>query len=993
MESGIKHQDRLREFQEELRAGVQGEVLFDPVGRGIYSTDASIYQISPVCVVCPLDQQDVESTVRIAAKYRVSVLPRGGGTSLSGQTVSEGVVLDFSRHMNRILDLDLQRGLVRVEPGVVLQQLNDYLKPHGLQFGPDVSTVSRAAMGGMIGNNSAGSHSVVYGKTIDHVRGLRVVLSSGEVLECEPKSSGQLEAIKTAKTREGEIYRGVTGLVEDHRREIMLRYPKLVRRVSGYNLDAFVPEFVDSLPVPKGVAALNFKHQDRSEFNLAKVVVGAEGTLGVVTEATLYVVPLPAHRGVACLTFDSIDSAVAAVPKILACEPTAIEMIDKYIVQLSRENLQLGRALSFIEGEPAALLVVEFAGHLAEQVEDGFLLLNRQMQGQSGLIKIIRSSSKEQAEQIWRCREAGAPLLLSIPGARKPIAFVEDTAVDPGKLPEFTRRFREILTRHGVEGAYYGHASVGCLHIRPMLDMKTIDDRQRLEGISSEVVKLVQEFKGALSGEHGDGLARSCYNEKLYGPKLYLAFHDLKRLFDPVGIMNPGKIIDAPGPTKHLRYGDNYQPLPVLTTLDFSQEGKQMGNPEHGFLAAAEMCNGSGVCRKTHTGTMCPSFMVTHDEIHSTRGRANALRLALSGQLGEGGLTSDRMFEVMDLCLQCKGCKAECPSNVDVAKLKVEFLGQYYARHGVPWKKRFLGNIAQLNKIGSACAPFSNWGTKIPGVRLLMQGMLGIDRRRSLPKFVRKNFFKWFEKHTPHSQAGTRGTVVLLDDCLTSYCEPKINQSATELLERMGYRVVPAGLSCCGRPYISLGLVDEAKRLIHRNLGILQAYVDQGWPILGAEPSCLLTLVDEYQSFFPMELTQWIRESSSLVDGWIGARLEEEPTLLAFESAQEMAIVHGHCQQKALIGMDGTRKALKAVPGLSFKEVDSGCCGMAGSFGYDHFEMSQQIGERVLFPSVKAHASGPVVACGVSCRHQIADGCGKKALHPVELLAERLREK
>jgi len=363
----------------------------------------------------------------------------------------------------------------------------------------------------------------------------------------------------------------------------------------------------------------------------------------------------------------------------------------------------------------------------------------------------------------------------------------------------------------------------------------------------------------------------------------------------------------------------------------------------------------------------------------------------LSGQLGEGGLTSERMYEVMDLCLQCKGCKAECPSNVDVAKLKVEFLGQYYARHGVPWHKRVLGDVGQLNRIGSACAPFSNWGMKIPGMRLLMQGLLGIDRRRSLPKFVRNNFQKWFATHTPKEQAGTRGTVVLLDDCLTSYCEPRINQSATELLERMGYRVVPAGLSCCGRPLISQGLLDPAKRLIQRNLGILKTYVDQGWPILGAEPSCLLTLVDEYPAFFPMELTEKIRESSSLVDHWIGKRLEEEPGLLEFEATEETALVHGHCQQKALLGMEGTRRALKGIPGLKIKEVDSGCCGMAGSFGYDHYEMSQQIGERVLFPNVKGHSAGPVVACGFSCRHQIADGCGKEAVHPVELMARCVR--
>lgn len=981
----------ISQLEEELRGRISGEVRFDDMSRGLYSTDASIYQISPVGVVLPRTRDDVQAAIEIAARHHVPILPRGSGTSLSGQTVAAALVIDFSKYMNRILDFDPERRLVRIQPGVVLDQLNASLAPLGLQFGPDVSTSSRANLGGMIGNNSAGSRSVRQGKVIDHVRELTVLLSDGSEIVCGPQSDEMLKTKETLSTREGEIYRRLPQIVADNRSEILAKYPRILRRVSGYNLDAFVPEIYSQMPIAAVPRQLDAEWPDRRSFNLANIVVGAEGTLGTVTEALLHVVPLPKERGVVCLQFKTIDAALESVTKILACQPSAVELLDRNIVELSRTNLKYKKSLDFVAGTPEALLIVEFSADDPVQVADGMQLLEQKLRGQAGLEQFLPARDAQQREQIWNCRKAGAPLLLSIPGARKPIAFVEDTAVDPSKLPEFTRRFSKILARHGIAGAYYGHASVGCLHIRPMIDTKAGGDLRILKAVSDEVAALVQEFGGAMTGEHGDGLARSYHNLKLFGPKLFAAFGEVKRLFDPDRLMNPGKVVESPSPIDSLRYGTTYAGARLSTFQDFSREEHFADAPGQGFLAAAEMCNGSGVCRKTATGTMCPSFMVTNDEEHSTRGRANALRLALTGQLPAGSLTSQRMWEVMDLCLMCKGCKAECPSNVDVAKLKVEFLGHYYAQHKPSLGTVVMANVAWINRLGSALAPLSNALARLPGAARLTEWLTGVDHRRSLPTFVRHNFQKWFAAHKPHPHAGRAGSVVLLDDCLTSYCEPNINQAAVELLEKAGYAVERAGLWCCGRPFISKGLVEKGKTLARENVGRLVEFVDRGLPILGAEPSCLLTLVDEYPDLFPSEATTRVKANSFLVDGWLAEQLAAGKATLDFEELSTTALIHGHCQQKALVGTGGTKRALGMIPGLTVKEVDSGCCGMAGSFGYDHYDVSQKIGNRVLFPAVRAHDGKVIAAPGFSCRHQIADGTSVQASHPLTILRQQLR--
>jgi len=1008
----------LRGLSHDLSARLEGEVRFDPMSRGLYSTDASIYQIEPLGVVFPRHAGDVRATLEIAGQYGVPLLPRGSGTSLSGQTVGRALVLDFSRFMNRISDFDPERRLIRVEPGVVLDQLNDFLKPHGLQFGPDVATSSRANLGGMIGNNSAGSRSVRQGKVLDHVRELEVLLADGTELRCEPLSPAALAGRARGDSRVAEIHRRFPELVAEHRNEIVRRYPRLLRRVSGYNLDAFVPELWAKLPRAPVVAELDRAWPDRADFNLARLFTGSEGTLGTVTSALLHVVPLPAERGVVLLEFATIDAALEATPGILECEPSAVELLDRNIVELSRTNLKYRDALAFVSGTPEALLIVEFSAMRSRDVADQMQLLATRLQRCPGLTRLLPAETPAQRDQIWNCRKAGAPLLLGIPGARKPIAFVEDTAVEPARLAEFTRRFRAILSRHQIGGAYYGHASVGCLHIRPLIDTKSAADLRTLRAVSDEVAELVREFGGAMSGEHGDGLARSYHNLKLFGPRLFEAFRQVQALFDPAGRMNPGKVTATPSPIENLRYGPTYPVVQLPTFQDFSREARGGGLPPGGgLLAAAEACNGSGVCRKTTTGTMCPSFMVTRDEEQSTRGRANALRLALTGQLEPGALTSRRLYEVFDLCLLCKGCKNECPSNVDVAKLKVEFLAQYHAVHPPALGTRLLAQTGWINRIGSALAPVSNWlGGLAPALR---ERLTGIDRRRRLPQFSRHPFSRWFDRHTPATTAGRQGRVLLLDDCLTSHCEPHLGQQGVELLEWAGYRVERANLWCCGRPLISKGLLPEARQLIQRNIGLLDQYASQGVPILGLEPSCLLTLVDEYPDLFPSEATARVARQARLIEAFllehwppsaIPGPPESSPTPAAAadhlvsrsprpaddptRSLPRQVLLHGHCQQKALVGTQATQQALGQLAGLTVREVDSGCCGMAGSFGYEHYDISQQIGERVLFPAVRSHASlgadHVVCAPGFSCRHQIAEGTGQTARHPVELLYPRM---
>ncbi len=969
-----------------LQKRLNCEVLLDNHSRALYSTDASVYQIMPLGVVLPRSRDDVIATHQFAAEAGLAVIPRGGGTSLSGQSIGAGIILDFSKHM-RTLQIDPISMTARVQPGVVLDQLNAAAAPHGLQFGPDVATSSRANLGGMIGNNSAGARSIWQGKTVDSVIALDAVLADGSVATFGPRTPQEWTLDQQQNNLAGQAAREVARVVAEHRDEIIRRYPAVLRRVSGYNLDEFVSECGARVPLPRLIAGAREREARMypgATFNLAKLLVGAEGTLGTVTEALVHLLPLPKVRCVVVLHFESMQTAVASVDSILSCEPSAAELLDGLIVRMARRSLEYRHYLDFVVGEPESLVLVEFNGQDPSEVEFKARLLSERLRSQPGLFHVLPVMEKALCDHVWACRKAALPLLLGIPGTRKPVAFVEDAAVAPEHLPGFVARFCEIMARHETDGAFYGHASVGCLHIRPMLDLRTEIDIGRFERISSEVCELVVQYGGAMSGEHGDGLARSYLNERLFGPRIYHAFQDVKRAFDPEHRLNPGKVIDGPSPTESLRYGADYRTRGVPTVFDFSREG--------GLAAASELCNGAGVCRKLQTGTMCPSFMVTRDEEHSTRGRANALRMVLSGALPPEELTGRRMFETYDLCLGCKGCKAECPSNVDVAKLKMEFLHAYYREHGAPLGVRLLANAARLNRLGSAFAPLSNWVTQASAVRRLTERLLGVDPRRPLPRFERNHFWKWFARSRNANRAqrrppaAARGPIVLLDDCLTGYCEPGVNRAAVTVLEAAGYEVHLAGLACCGRTWASKGMLAEAQRLARENIAKLLPWARQGVPIVGCEPSCVLMLADEYRDLAPGKDAEIVAAQAVLVD----SHLVRADIKLELQPAERNILLHGHCHQKALVGAGETLAALRTIPGAAVTLVDSGCCGMAGSFGYEHYDLSMAIGERVLLPAVRQSGDSAVAAPGFSCRHQIEHGTGRQAQHPVEILANHL---
>ena len=953
-----------RGLVEDLGKLVKGEVRFDPMTRALYSTDASIYQVEPIGVVLPRSEEDVIAVVETAAGHGVPVLPRGGGTSLAGQAVGRAVVLDFSKYMRSVLEIDAEQGWVRTEPGIILDELNQHLAPHGVQFAPDPSTSNRGNVGGALGNNSCGAHSILWGKTVDNVAELEVVLSDGSRTRLGPLTREGVEARSRAEGLEGGIYRRLIDIGEADREEILARYPRIQRRVSGYNLDELIGD---------------------DGFDSARFVIGSEGTLVTITQAKLKVVPLPRFKGLAVLHFRDVNESMEATVAALELEPAAVELVDEMIVKQAQSNLAYSRMMDFVEGEPGALLLAEFYGDSQAEVESKLDGIERRMAAGGLGYAVRRMTDPAQQDRVWAVRKAGLGLMMNVTGDAKPLPFVEDTAVAPEHLPEYVRRFDEIVRDHGTTAGYYGHASVGCLHIRPLIDLKQGEDIGRMESISEAVSDLVLEFGGAMSGEHGDGLVRSVWNEKMFGPRIYDAFRSVKAAFDPHGIMNPGKIVDSPPMTNDLRYTPDYRPLQLRTGLGYSAEGS--------FAGAVEMCNGQGACRKVTSGTMCPSYMVTRDEEHSTRGRANALRAALSGALPVDSLTSRRLYDVLDLCLECKGCKAECPSNVDMAKLKYEFLDRYHKANGYPLRNRVFGSIAALSKAGSFMAPLSNWLLESDGGREMLERYAGIDRRRRLPSFSSQTFEQWFRARETTGTEGARGVVVLLPDTFTNYNHPELGRAAVKVLERLGYSVVVPATVCCGRPMLSAGMIDRARANAAANVDTVHPYVAQGAKVVGLEPSCILTFRDEYLDLLDDDgRVSSIADASMLIEEFVAEAITDGAELRPSQEPGRM-LFHGHCHQKALVGTGAAMEVLRSIPGCDAEEIESGCCGMAGSFGMEkeHYDVSMRIGEQGLFGPIREAGDGvTVVSEGVSCRQQIADGTGANAKHLVEVLADAI---
>ena len=961
--------DVAAELEQLLRADLDGEVAFDDYTRHLFSRDASMYAITPMGAAFPRSADDVSAAVAAAASLGVPVVPRGAGTSLAGQTVGPGLVLDLSRHLDQIHELDPESRTALVDMGVVQDQLNAAAAPHGLLFGPDTSTSNRATIGGMIGNNSAGSGSLRFGMTIDHVRSLDVVLSDGTRTRFEPVDEDERVRRSGHATLEGAIYRGLPAVLERHRDSVAHDFPTWWRRACGYRLD----RLADSTP-----------------FDLAKFVVGSEGTLAVTTRAWVDLVPRPRRTVFAVGHFTSVPAAIDATTDALACEPAQVEMMDKTILDLSRQKLEFADLSRSLEGDPGALLFVSFTGEDEGELVGRLDRLEALWRTHGHGYHTLRAVTSAQQAALLKVRKSSLGLLMSASvGTRRPLAFVEDTAVDPQHLGEYTLRFKGVLDRHGLTAGFYGHASVGCLHIRPFVDLTDPAQQAAMRAVAVEVKDLVAEYGGVNSSEHGDGLARSEFNREIFGDDLYEAMREVKGIFDPGNIMNPGKIVDAPSMTDHLRDPTLPPASPVRTHLEFDVVG--------GMRGAADRCMNIGACRKSTSGVMCPSYIATKMEEHSTRGRANALVKALSDPDPSTALADDRLHEILDLCLMCKACKSECPLGVDISTLKSEALAHRHEQHGTPLRSRVFGAIRTLNRLGSATAPLSNLPTRVPTLRALLGRTVGIAPQRPLPVFERRTLPRWFTGRPPvvPPAAGTEaGPVTFLADSFTSFTETGVGRAAIELLEAAGHTVQLESGGCCGRASLSKGLVGDAKQ----KAGRLASGTVPGSPIVGCEPSCLFTLRDEHRALLPDD--PHVREVGGRVrqvEELLIEAIDDGRLVLRQDSwlAGRRVLYHGHCHQKAEVGTTATVALLSRIPGAHVVEVDAGCCGMAGSFGFEaeHYDVSMEVGGDRLFPTVLAEPAGTVVAAtGVSCRQQIRHGTEREARHPVELVRSALAD-
>ena len=943
---------------------LEGEVLFDAFSRGRYSTDASIYQIEPIGVVVPKTTNDILAAVQIAAAEGVPVLPRGGGTSQCGQTVGEALVLDTSRYLNDITAFDPGARTVTVEPGMVLDQLNRRLAPHGLFFPVDVSTSSRATIGGMAGNNSCGARSIRYGNMVHNVRGIDAVMSDGEVLRFG-EVPGNLGGLDSAP-RYRDLVTRLRALAAREADEMAARWPKLLRRVGGYNIDTLSP----------------------SGHNMAHLLVGSEGTLAAFTGIELDLQPLPPHKVLGVCHFPTFYAAMDATRHIVELDPSAVELVDRTMIDLARDIPMFRDTVNrFVEGEPESILLVEFAGEDADEQRRKLELLVELMGDLGFPDAVVRATDSGFQGAIWDVRRQGLNIMMSMKGDGKPVSFIEDCAVALEDLAEYTDRLNGVFAKHGTKGTWYAHASVGTLHVRPVLNMKDGGDVKKMRAIAEEAFAMVREYKGSHSGEHGDGLVRSEFHEPMFGARLTRAFEEVKDTFDPDGLFNPGKIVR---PSKMddrslFRFKPGYATPEFDTAFDWSEW--------RGFAGAVEMCNNNGACRKADVGVMCPSYRATGEERHLTRGRANTLRLAISGQLGADALTSDAMAETMDLCLSCKGCKRECPTGVDMARMKIEFLHQHNKRHGLSLHDRLIAYLPRYAPMAVKVAALMNLRDRVPGLAALSERLTGFSARRPLPRWRSDRF-----QDREGNGGGAAGReVVLLVDTFNRYFEPEKARAALRVLHAGGYTVHVAAPEsagrplCCGRTFLAAGLVDEARAEARRLIAAVKPFVDRGVAVVGLEPSCLFTLRDEYTVMLPAEETRELAANALLFEEFLAREADAGRLELPLKPlASGKILLHGHCHQKAFAVMGAVEKVLRLIPDCEVRQIEAGCCGMAGAFGYEsgHYDVSMKIGEMDLLPAVRAAGDDAlIVADGTSCRHQIADGTDRRALHAAEVLA------
>ncbi len=936
-----------------LEREIDGEVLFDAASRGRYSTDASIYQITPVGVVIPRSIDAAIAAMQIAVEEGVAVLPRGAGTSQCGQTVGEALVIDAARHLNRIHAVEANARRAIVEPGVVLDTLNAELRSLGLWYPVDVSTSAQATLGGMTGNNSCGSRSLAYGNMVDRVLAIDAWLPTGVRGRFGPGESadGAIRAIAD-KAR---------ALFEREREEIAIRFPKVARRVAGYNLDRLGPEG-----------------------NLAKLLVGSEGTLAWFEAIHLELAELPRHKVLGVAHFPRFYDAMEAAQHIVKLGPSAVELVDRTMLDLALANAAFAPTIrAFVKGAPDAILLVEFAGAERGPQVVGVRRLAELMGDLGFADSVVEIDDAARQKSLWEVRKAGLNIMMSMKGDGKPVSFIEDCAVPLEHLAEYTSQLTEVFRKHGTEGTWYAHASVGCLHVRPILNMKG-DGALRMRAIAEEAADLVRRYKGSYSGEHGDGLVRSEWIAPFFGPRLTACLAEIKGWFDPRGLMNPGKIVNPPRQDDRtlFRYRPGYAAEAAAGALDWSEWG--------GLGGAVEMCNNNGHCRKFDAGTMCPSYRATGNERDLTRGRANTLRLAISGQIEGEDFAGEAVREALELCVSCKGCKRECPTGVDMARMKIEFLAAYKQRHGFTVRDRMVAHLPRYSRWLAPLQPLLTLVQKLPGAGAAMEALVGFDRRRPLPAWRRA----WTS--TARSLGGDGRPVVLFADTFNNWFEPDNLAAAARVLEATGHRVVqidpPRGRAlCCGRTYLTAGMMDEARAEARRTLAALTPHLEAGTPIVGLEPSCLFTFRDEYPAMFPGDRLVQRLASAQLVDEYLVAEMAAgrvKPPWRA--SALARIRVHGHCHQKAFGAFDATLALLRAIPGAQVEAIESTCCGMAGAFGHEHYDVSMKMGELALLPAVRAAGGATIVAAGTSCRQQIAHGAGRVARHPIAIVAEAL---
>jgi len=971
--------ERLKDLSRQL----EGELFTDDTIRQLYATDASAYQEKPLAVAIPKSVADLKKIILFAKENHTSIIPRAAGTSLAGQVVGNGIVVDVSKYFTKIVELNEEQHWVRVQPGVIRDELNMFLKPYGLYFGPETSTANRAMMGGMVGNNSCGSNSIIYRSTREHLLEVNALLSDGNEAVFKTVSIEEFHEKCEGNNLEAAIYKNIRSLLSsyDNQQEILKEFPKetVERRNTGYALDILM----NSAPFIAG----------KEDFNFCKLIAGSEGTLAFITEIKLNVVPLPPKEtGLMCVHFNSIDDALKGNLIALKYKPRASELIDHYILECTKENIEQSKNRFFVQGDPEAILVIEFTAPTHEGVVEIAKKCEAEMR-EMGFGFHFPLLFGEDTKKIWTLRKAGLGLLSNLPGDDKAVPVIEDTAVDTADLPAYIEEFNVILKKYGLYSVHYAHAGSGELHLRPIINLKTEEGNHLFRAIAQEIAALVKKYKGSLSGEHGDGRLRGEFIKQMVGEKNYRLFENIKQTWDPDNIFNPNKIVDTPPMNTHLRYTPGQKTPKFNTVFRFHNQD---------ILQHAEQCNGTGECRKTHLtgGTMCPSYMATKNEKDTTRARANILREFLTNSTKINRFDHEEIHEVMDLCLSCKGCKSECPSSVDVAKLKAEFLQQYYDANGVPFRAKLIANFNNASKLGSIAPGVYNWMVTAPVVSNMVKRFSGFALKRSMPTLYKTSLRKWFEKRKKKANGDghtKNKKVYLFCDEFTNYNDTEIGIKAILLLEKLGYEVLMTDHEESGRAWMSKGLIRHAKKIANKNIKIFSKIINEETPLLGIEPSAILTFRDEYIDLADeanLATARALSKNVFIIDEFISREIEKgNIKKSSFTTEKRHIKLQGHCHQKSLSSTAPTLKMMSLPENYSAEEIRSGCCGMAGSFGFEkeHYDLSMQIGELVLFPTVRKTAPDVIIASGgTSCRHQVKDGTGVKALHPVEVLYEAL---